>query len=146
MEISGEQRITASREQVWEALNDPSVLQACILGCEELDKLSDTEMKSVVLAKFGPIKAKFKADITIEDIDPARSCTLVGNGQGGVAGFAKGNAKIQLSDDGDTTLLCYQVDFSVGGKIAQIGTRLLKGTTVKIVNHFFDTLPSQLQR
>jgi len=144
LELTGEQYINAPRERVWEALNNPTILQACILGCEELDKLSDTEMKSVVQAKFGPIKAKFKADISIEDIDLARSCTLIGNGQGGVAGFAKGRATIQLTDDGDGTLLCYQVDFSVGGKIAQIGTRLLKGTTVKIVNHFFDTLPTQL--
>lgn len=144
MEITGERLITAPREKVWEALNDPVVLKSCILGCEELDKLSDTEMKSVVLAKFGPVKAKFKADITIEDINVANSCTLVGNGQGGMAGFAKGIANISLSDDGDNTLLKYQVDFSVGGKIAQIGTRLLKGTTTKIVDHFFETFPTML--
>lgn len=144
MEISGEQLIAASRQQVWEALNDPEVLKACILGCEELDKLSDSEMKSVVLAKFGPVKAKFKADITMEDVDYATSCKLVGVGQGGVAGFVNGVANISLSDDKDHTLLQYQVDFSVGGKIAQIGTRLLKGTTTKIVDHFFDTLPTQL--
>ena len=144
MDISGEQLITAPRERVWEALNDPTVLKNCILGCEELDKLSDTEMKSVVIAKFGPIKAKFKADISIEDIDPGCSCKLVGQGQGGVAGFANGIASIALSDRGDDTLLQYQVDFSVGGKIAQIGSRLLKGTTVKIVDHFFDTFPTQL--
>lgn len=156
MEISGEQRIEAPRERVWEALNDPEVLKACILGCEELEKLSDTEMKSVVVAKFGPIKAKFKADISIEDIDATKSCKLVGNGQGGMAGFAKGEAKINLTDDnesggsadgsadGESTLLQYQVDFSVGGKIAQIGSRLLKGTTTKIVDHFFDTFKEKL--
>jgi len=144
MEITGERLIAASREKVWEALNDPVVLKSCILGCEELDKLSDTEMKSVVLAKFGPVKARFKADITIEEIDVAKSCKLVGDGQGGMAGFAKGVANISLSDDGDNTLLKYQVDFSVGGKIAQIGTRLLKGTTTKIVDHFFETFPTML--
>jgi len=144
LEISGEQIIEAPREKVWEALNDPTVLKACILGCEKLDKFSDTEMKSVVLAKFGPIKANFKADINIEDIVENCSCKLVGKGQGGVAGFANGTADIVLSDDGENTLLRYQVDFSVGGKIAQIGSRLLKGTTVKIVDHFFETLPSQL--
>lgn len=144
MEISGEQLINAPREKVWEALNNASVLKACILGCEELDKLSDTEMKSVVLAKFGPIKARFKTDINMEDIVENCSCKLVGKGQGGVSGFAKGTANIVLSDDGESTLLRYQVDFSVGGKLAQIGSRLLKGSTVKIVDHFFATLPSQL--
>lgn len=144
MEISGEQTIAAPRDRVWEALNDPEVLKACILGCEELEKLSDTEMKSIVKAKFGPVKAKFKADITIEDIDVANSCKLVGNGQGGMAGFANGVANIYLSDDNEHTLLRYQVDFSVGGKLAQIGSRLLKGTTTKIVEHFFDTFPTQL--
>jgi len=101
-------------------------------------------MKSVVLAKFGPIKARFKSDITMENVEPAISCTLVGNGQGGVAGFAKGNANIRLIDDDEGTLLQYDVSFSVGGKIAQIGSRLLKGTTIKIVNHFFEELQNQL--
>jgi len=127
VEISGEQLIVAPRERVWEALNDPAVLKACILGCEELDKLSETEMKSTVLAKFGPVKAKFKADITIEDIT-----------------VSNGVANIELLDDEQNTLLKYSVDFSVGGKIAQIGTRLLKGTTTKIVDHFFQTFPKQI--
>jgi len=144
LEINGQQHIPAPRERVWAALNDADVLKACILGCDELEKLSETELKSVVTAKFGPIKAKFKADISIEDIDPACSCKLVGAGQGGVAGFANGVASIALSDDGEGTLLRYSVDFSVGGKIAQIGSRLLKGTTVKIVDHFFETLPNEL--
>jgi len=144
VEFSGEQIISAPRQQVWEALNDPDVLKACILGCESLEKNSNNEMKAVVLAKFGPIKAKFKADINIEDIEDACSCKLVGKGQGGVAGFANGVANITLQDDGGGTLLRYVVDFSVGGKIAQIGTRLLNGTTTKIVNHFFATFPEQL--
>jgi len=101
-------------------------------------------MKSVVQAKFGPIKAKFKADISLTDVDENCCCTLVGKGQGGAAGFANGEANIVLSDEGENTLLCYKVDFSVGGKIAQIGSRLLRGTTVKIVDHFFETLPTQL--
>lgn len=144
MEIDGKQLIDAPREQVWEALNNPSVLQACILGCEEINKLSDTEMKSVVVAKFGPIKARFKADISIEDVEENCSCKLVGKGQGGAAGFANGVADIVLSDEGKSTLLIYKVNFSVGGKLAQIGSRLIKGTTVKIVDNFFETLPSQL--
>ena len=149
MKISGEQHIDAPRARVWEALNDPLVLKACILGCEELDKISDTEMKSVVQAKFGPVKAKFKANITLEDIDIENSCKLVGNGQGGMAGFANGIANITLSDaiqddKKEHTVLQYEVEFSVGGKIAQIGSRLLQGTTTKIVDHFFKTFPTLL--
>lgn len=144
MEIKGEQLIAADRARVWEGINDPEVLQACILGCENIEKVSDTELQATVTTKFGPIKAKFKADIMIEDIDPACSCKLVGKGQGGMSGFANGVAAINLADEGDSTLLSYNVDFSVGGKIAQVGSRLLKGTTTKIVNHFFDTLPTKL--
>ena len=144
MDISGEQHIAAPRERVWEALNDPEILRQCITGCDSMEKISDSEMKAAVTAKFGPVKAKFKAAITIEDPQPPGSCRLVGEGQGGVAGFAKGFADISLEEDGDGTLLKYSADMQIGGKIAQIGSRLVSGTTNKIVADFFEKFPTLL--
>lgn len=137
MELTGERSIAASQERVWEALNDPEILRQCITGCESVDKISDDEMTAQVTAKFGPVKAKFKAKITIENADPPNAYRLTGEGQGGVAGFAKGGADVQLEPDGDGTLLKYQADMQVGGKLAQIGSRLVNGTTNKIVEDFF---------
>lgn len=144
MDINGERRISASCERVWEALNDPSVLQQCITGCEQLDKLSDTQMEATVLAKFGPVKARFKANIDIENAEPPHACRLVGQGQGGAAGFAKGAADITLQADGDETILTYRADMSVGGKLAQVGSRLVSGTTNKIIDDFFTKFPTVL--
>lgn len=144
MDISGEQRIAASRERVWEALNDPAILQQCITGCESMEKTAENEMHAEVTAKFGPVKAKFKANITIADPIPPSSCRLVGEGKGGVAGFAKGAAEITLEEDGDGTILRYQADMQIGGKIAQIGSRLVSGTTNKIVGDFFEKFPTLL--
>jgi len=117
VEIKGEQIIEASRERVWEALNDPDILRQCITGCETLEKVSDDEMQAQVTAKFGPVKAKFKAKISIEDPQPPAGCRLVGEGQGGVAGFAKGFADIELHEEGDGTRLVYNADMQIGGKI-----------------------------
>ncbi len=138
MELTGERSIAASQERVWEALNDPEILRQCITGCDSVEKISDDEMAAQVTAKFGPVKAKFKAKILIENADPPNAYRLTGEGQGGVAGFAKGGADVQLQPDGDSTILKYQADMQVGGKLAQIGSRLVSGTTNKIVEDFFE--------
>jgi len=149
VDINGEERIAASCERVWQALNDPAVLQQCIKGCEQMDRISENEMQATVLAKFGPVKARFKANIKLVmvdniDSDAQYSCRLSGEGQGGAAGFAKGAADITLKPDGDNTLLTYRADMSVGGKLAQVGSRLVSGTTNKIVDEFFTKLPTLL--
>lgn len=137
MDISGEYRIPAPRERVWEALNDPDILGQCIPGCESIEKTSDTEMTAVVKAKVGPVSAKFNGFVTLEDIDPPNGYTLKGEGKGGVAGFAKGSARVDLADDGDGTLLTYKVDATVGGKLAQVGARLVTSTVKKMADEFF---------
>jgi carbon monoxide dehydrogenase subunit G len=137
MELTGEQRIAASRTQVWEALNDPEVLKQCIPGCEALEKVSDTEFHADVTAKVGPVKAKFKGQVTLTDLDPPNGYTLSGEGKGGAAGFGKGEAKVTLEEDGDATILRYTVDAKVGGKLAQIGSRLVDGTARKMADEFF---------
>jgi len=127
------------RQRVWEALNDPDILGQCIPGCESIEKTSDTEMNAVVNAKVGPVKAKFKGEVTLSDIDPPNGYTLTGEGKGGVAGFAKGAAKVALADDGDGTVLTYTVDAKVGGKLAQVGARLVDSTAKKMADDFFAT-------
>lgn len=137
MEMSGEQRLPAPREVVWAALNDPEVLKQCIPGCEEIEKLSDTEMTAKVSVKVGPVSAKFTGQVTLSDLDPPNGYTISGEGKGGVAGFGKGGAKVVLTPDGDGTLLRYDVTASVGGKLAQIGARLIDATAKKMAEEFF---------
>jgi carbon monoxide dehydrogenase subunit G len=137
MEIKGEYRIAASRDKVFAALNDPEVLKACIPGCESLDKASDTEMSAKVRLRIGPVSAAFSGKVTLSDIDPPNGYRISGEGQGGVAGFAKGGAVVRLTDDAGTTVLTYDVDAQVGGKIAQIGARLITGTAKKLADQFF---------
>lgn len=137
MEMTGEQRLPAPREAVWAALNDPDVLKQCIPGCEEIQKTSDTEMTAKVSAKVGPVSAKFTGAVTLSDMDPPNGYTISGEGKGGVAGFAKGSAKVGLTPDGDGTLLRYEVNASVGGKLAQIGARLIDATAKKMAEEFF---------
>jgi hypothetical protein len=139
MEMTGEYRIPAPRAAVWAALNDVEVLKAAIPGCETIAKLSDTEIEATVVAKVGPVKASFKGLVTLSDLDPPNGYTISGEGKGGVAGFAKGSAKVRLSDDGDGTLLGYAVNASVGGKLAQIGARLIDSTAKKLADEFFAT-------
>ena len=137
MDMTGEFRIPASREAVWKALNDPEVLKRSIAGCEELEKTSDTEFTAKVTAKVGPVKARFAGKVTLSDLDPPNGYTITGEGQGGAAGFAKGGAKVRLEPDGDGTLLKYTVNAAIGGKLAQIGARLIDGAAHKMAEEFF---------
>ncbi len=137
MEIKGEYRIAAPREKVFAALNDPAVLQACIPGCESLEKTSDTEMKAKVRMRIGPVSASFSGKVTLSDIDPPNGDRISGEGQGGAAGFAKGGAAVTLKEDAGDTVLTYNVDAQVGGKIAQVGARLIDGTAKKLADEFF---------
>ena len=137
MEIKGEYRIPAKREVVWRALNDPKILKQTIPGCDELTKISDTEMMGKVTAKVGPVSAKFSGKVTLSDINPPESYKIFGEGQGGVAGFAKGGATVHLAEDGTDTVLTYVADAQVGGKLAQIGSRLIQSTSTMMANQFF---------
>lgn len=137
MEMTGEYRIPAPREKVWEALNDPEVLKACIPGCQELNKDSDTELSAKVKSKVGPVSATFTGKVTLSDIDAPNGYKISGEGTGGVAGFAKGGADIKLAEDGDGTILTYVATAQVGGKLAQIGSRLIDSTAKKMSAEFF---------
>ena len=137
MDMTGEYRIPAPREKVWEALNDPEVLKKSIPGCEELNKTSDTELTAKVAAKVGPVSAKFTGKVTLSDINPPEGYKISGEGQGGVAGFAKGGAEVELEEDGSETVLRYKATAQVGGKLAQIGSRLIDSTAKKMANEFF---------
>jgi carbon monoxide dehydrogenase subunit G len=137
MKMSGEYRIPASRQTVWEALNDPDILRACIPGCETLEKTSETELTAKVTIKIGPVKAKFGGKVTLSDLDPPNGYSISGEGQGGPAGFAKGGAKVTLEEDGDGTILRYTAEAQVGGKLAQIGQRLIDGSANKLAGQFF---------
>lgn len=137
MEIKGEYRISAPQSAVFSALNDPDILQACIPGCETLSKISDTEMMARVRMRVGPVSASFSGKVTLSDIDPPNGYRISGEGQGGAAGFAKGSAAVKLRTDGAQTVLNYNVDAQVGGKIAQVGARLIDGTARKLADEFF---------
>lgn len=138
MKLKGEIRINAPRETVFAALNDPEVLKQSIPGCQDLEKISDTEFTATVVAKVGPIKATFKGDVTLHDLNPPESYSISGQGQGGTAGFAKGGAKIHLTEDGAQTVMTYEVNADVGGKLAQLGGRLIEGTSKRLTGQFFE--------
>ncbi len=144
MEMSGDVRIGATVEEVWAALNDAEILKACIPGCQELEKVSDTEMTAKVVLKIGPVKAKFGGEVTLENLNPPNSYSIVGEGKGGIAGFAKGGADVSLEQDGDETVLRYEAKAQVGGKIAQLGSRLIDSTSKKLANQFFDNFRNAL--
>ncbi len=137
MELKGEFRIAAARDAVWAALNDPEVLKRCIPGCQEIEKVSDTELTAKVIFKVGPVKAPFKGKVTLSDLDPPNGYTISGEGQGGPAGFARGEATVRLADDGGATVLSYTARATVGGKLAQLGQRLLDATAQKLAGEFF---------
>lgn len=138
MDMSGEYRIPAPREAVWAGLNDPEILKQSIPGCDELNKVSDTELTAKVTAKVGPVRATFSGKVTLSNIQPPVGYTISGEGQGGAAGFAKGGADVELIEDGDGTLLKYTAKSTVGGKLAQIGSRLIDSTAKKMANDFFE--------
>ncbi len=139
MDMTGEYRLNASREAVYDALNDPEILKQCIPGCEEIEKTSDTELTARVVAKVGPVKAKFSGAVTLSDLNRPESYTISGEGKGGAAGFAKGGAKVRLEPDGTGTLMHYEVHADIGGKLAQLGSRLIDGTAKKMAKDFFET-------
>ena len=137
MTMNGEVQLSATRDKVWAMLNDPEVLKACIPGCEQLDKNSDTEFQAVATLKVGPVKARWKGKVRLLDLDPPNSYRISGEGEGGVAGFAKGNAKVSLSDKDGGTLLSYDVEAQIGGKLAQLGQRLINSAAKKTADDFF---------
>jgi carbon monoxide dehydrogenase subunit G len=138
MDMTGEYKIAAPRTRVWAALNDPEVLRQAIPGCEDVKKLSDTELEASARAKIGPVSARFSGKVTLSDLNPPQGYTLTGEGSGGAAGFAKGEAKVTLSEDGDATILRYTVKAIIGGKLAQLGQRLVDGAAKKMADEFFE--------
>jgi len=145
MTMTGEVQLPASRETVWAKLNDPATLKACIPGCEELNMLSDTEFEAVAVNKIGPVKAKFKGKVTLSDLDPPNGYRISGQGDGGVAGFAKGGAVVALTDKDGGTLLTYNVEAQIGGKLAQLGQRLINGAAKKLADQFFENFATAVK-
>ncbi len=144
MEIKGEYQIDSSREEVWLALNDPEMLRKCIPGCESLDRISDTEMTAQVMAAIGPVRARFNTRLSLENLNPPESYTLVGESKAGAAGFGRGSADVTLTENDGGTLLSYTADFRVGGKLAQVGSRLVLGVTRKTADDFFGNFSREL--
>ncbi|MBN9138963.1 MULTISPECIES: SRPBCC family protein [unclassified Phyllobacterium] len=140
MDMTGEERIAAPREAVWKALNDTEVLKACIPGCESLERISDTELEATVGVKLGPVKARFNGKVELSNLNPPLSYTITGEGKGGIAGFAKGGADVTLIEEGGETVLTYTVNADVGGKIAQLGSRLISSSAKKLATQFFENL------
>lgn len=137
MNFTGRYEIPAPADAVWAALNDPETLKYCIPGCERIEKTSPTDFTAVATLKIGPVKATFRGKVTLSDLDPPFRCRLTGEGQGGVAGFAKGDANVELTPEGSGTVLTYSAKASVGGKLAQIGQRLIDGAAKQIADDFF---------
>jgi uncharacterized protein len=140
MQMNDSQRIAASREKVWAALNDPEILRQCIPGCQSLEQGAANEMTATVVFKVGPVKATFAGKVMLSDLDPPNGYRISGEGSGGVAGFAKGGATVRLTGDGaDATILSYEVDAQIGGKLAQLGSRLIDSTAKKLAGQFFES-------
>jgi carbon monoxide dehydrogenase subunit G len=137
MDMTGEERIAAGRQAVWASLNDVDVLRRCIPGCESLERVSDTDMAARVKLQVGPVRATFSGKVTLSDLDPPNGYRISGEGNGGVAGFAKGGAVVRLLDDGAGTILRYEAKADVGGKLAQVGGRLIDSTARKLAGEFF---------
>ncbi|GGI28150.1 SRPBCC family protein [Bradyrhizobium guangdongense] len=140
MQMNDSQRIPASKAKVWAALNDPDILKQCIPGCQSLEMSSPTEMTATVVLKVGPVKATFGGKVTLTDIEAPTSYRIIGEGAGGVAGFAKGGATIRLEEESpDVTILHYEADAQIGGKLAQLGSRLIDSTSRKLAANFFES-------
>ena len=137
MEMTGEQLIPASQLDTWNALNDPEILKACVPGCETIEKTAENEYQVLMVARVGPVSAKFKGKLALSDLDPPNAYSIAFEGQGGAAGFGKGGAQVRLATESDGTRLSYSVKASVGGKLAQIGSRLVAAAAKKIANDFF---------
>ncbi|OWJ77920.1 MULTISPECIES: SRPBCC family protein [Haematobacter] len=144
MKLTGEQLIPASVETVWQMINDPEVLKACIPGCESLERGEDDRLTATVALKVGPVKARFAGDVTLSEIDPPNGYRIFGKGSGGVAGFAEGGAVIALAPVEGGTLLTYDAEAKIGGKLAQLGTRLIDSTAKKLTLQFFDALNQRI--
>ena len=144
MDMTGERRIPAPRQKVWIALNDPQVLRACIPGCETLERTGDDSFKATAAVKIGPISARFNGAVQLLDRDEPNSYRIQGEGQGGVAGFAKGGAIVRLADEGPFTVLNYAVQAQGGGKIAQLGGRLIDATSKQMADQFFDRFTAEV--
>lgn len=140
MEMKAQQSVAAGRRRVWDALNDPEALQAAIPGCESFERSGENQFTARITNRIGPVKASFGFVIELSDLDPPNSYVLHGKGQGGAAGFANGSARVSLEDDGDNTVLSYELDASVGGKLAQLGGRLIDGAAKKLADEFFSRL------
>jgi len=138
MTMNGQVQLPADREAVWAKLNNPEVLKVCIPGCESLEKLSDVEFQAVAVTKVGPVKARFRGKVKLTDLDPPKSYRISGEGDGGVAGFAKGGANVALEANDGGTLLVYHVEAQIGGKLAQLGQRLVNGVAKKLADQFFE--------
>lgn len=138
MTMSGEQQLPATRETVWAKLNDPEVLKVCIPGCESLEMLAPNEFQAVATNKIGPVKARFKGKVRLTDLDPPNGYRISGEGDGGIAGFAKGGATVTLTEKDGGTLLSYNVEAHIGGKLAQLGQRLINGAAKKLADEFFN--------
>lgn len=137
MDMQGEERIAARRETVWAALNDPDILRQCIPGCQSLELKSPTELSASVKLKIGPVSASFAGDVILSNINAPESYTISGEGKGGIAGFAKGGADVTLTEDGDETILVYDAKAEIGGKLAQLGSRLVGSSAKKLAQQFF---------
>ncbi len=145
MLMNGEIQLAAPRETVWQKLNDPAVLKACIPGCEELEQTEDGGFRATAKVKVGPVSARFKGRVMLSDLDPPNGYKISGEGEGGVAGFAKGGAVVALADRDGGTLLTYNVDAQIGGKLAQLGQRLINGTAKKLADEFFAKFADAVQ-
>jgi len=142
--MSGEQLIPASQADTWAALNDPEILKACVPGCESIERLADNEYQMLMVARIGPVSAKFKGKLNLSELKPPHSYAIAFEGQGGAAGFGKGSAQVQLAPGGEGTMLSYQVKANVGGKLAQIGSRLVDVAARKISQDFFNAFNEKM--
>lgn len=145
MTMNGEIQLAAGREAVWEKLNDPAVLKTCIPGCEELERTEDGGFRAVAKMAVGPVSARFKGTVILSELDPPKGYKISGEGEGGMAGFAKGGAKVRLTEKDGGTLLSYDVEAQIGGKLAQLGQRLINGTAKKLADEFFSNFAKAVQ-